>query len=690
MATSYMRSLQQPALPAHCTPTHPFLLDLSAQLGICIPTPLAALSTLLGSLSIISWLFAQMPQIFKNYQIKSTAGLSIFFLGEWLLGDLTNLLGALFTKQAGWQIIIASYYVFVDMCLVFQYFWYSHFAKWMYEESLHSSGSSDIDDVDSAIINGLSPINSNFGDDRPLLRDSEDHSPKMSSPREANGPQFSTVNYGEKKGSAPQNFAYGDLASSWIASPSPRTFLYAATMSSLASNVAAAPVPFPSDHYAHGIHLLRVGTPLEIVGTVLAWCSTLLYLGSRLPQLYKNWQRQSTAGLSPLLFLAAFCGNFFYSASMVTNPNAWSDYGPHGHHGWVDEDGNQRWAWVARAAPFFLGAAGVLFMDAMMGCQFILYGEKEERLVKVRDGDGYSHWEKINGWMRGWIPSIAGKDKVVDLAESQRLLNEPGHLSLSRRRSHHRADYGVGSSNNYAYLVSDDETKDAVIIDPANPPEVLPVLEEKSKSLKLTAIMNTHHHWDHAGGNKKILEALPSKLPIIAGKDSDGVTKTPSHGSTFSIGKNIQVTALHTPCHTQDSICWFMEDKSTDERVVFTGDTLFIGGCGKFFEGNGTEMNKALNEILASLPDDTKVYPGHEYTKSNVKFLKQVDGGNDAVKQLAKFADENKETQGKFTIGQEKQHNVFMRTGSEEMRKVTGKSEASEVMAALREMKNAS
>jgi hydroxyacylglutathione hydrolase len=219
---------------------------------------------------------------------------------------------------------------------------------------------------------------------------------------------------------------------------------------------------------------------------------------------------------------------------------------------------------------------------------------------------------------------------------------------------------------------------------------VLPVLNEKSKSLNLTAIMNTHHHWDHAGGNKKILDALPSKLPVIAGKDSEGVTKTPSHGSTFSIGKNIQVTALHTPCHTQDSICWFMEDKATDERVVFTGDTLFIGGCGKFFEGNGTEMDKALNEILGSLPDDTKVYPGHEYTKSNVKFLKQVDGQNEAVKHLEKFADQNKETQGKFTIGDEKAHNVFMRTSSEEMKKVTGKSDPSEVMAALREMKNAS
>ena len=122
MALSHIASAMEPMLPKHCAPTSHILLKLSTQLGTCIPTPLAAISTLLGSLSIVAWLFAQMPQIFKNYRIKSTAGLSILFLGEWLAGDLTNLLGALFTKQATWQIIIASYYVFVDVCLVVQYF----------------------------------------------------------------------------------------------------------------------------------------------------------------------------------------------------------------------------------------------------------------------------------------------------------------------------------------------------------------------------------------------------------------------------------------------------------------------------------------------------------------------------------------------------------------------------------------
>jgi hydroxyacylglutathione hydrolase len=216
---------------------------------------------------------------------------------------------------------------------------------------------------------------------------------------------------------------------------------------------------------------------------------------------------------------------------------------------------------------------------------------------------------------------------------------------------------------------------------------VIPVLEKAKSSLNLTAIMNTHHHWDHAGGNKKILASLESPVPVIGGKDCDAVSETPKHNSKFNIGKDIEVTALHTPCHTQDSICWFMHDKKSDEKVVFTGDTLFIGGCGKFFEGTPTEMNAALNEVLAKLPDDTKVFPGHEYTKSNVKFLVMVDKGPE-VERLRKFADENKETQGKFTIGDEKKYNAFMRVQTEEMQKVTGEKSPAEVIGKLREMKN--
>ncbi|KAK1822968.1 hypothetical protein LTR12_002494, partial [Friedmanniomyces endolithicus] len=81
-------------------------------------------SSALGSLSIIAWLFAQLPQIYKNYSVSSTSGLSIFFLVEWCLGDVGNLFGALFTHQASWQVAIGAYYVFVDLCLVAQWLWY--------------------------------------------------------------------------------------------------------------------------------------------------------------------------------------------------------------------------------------------------------------------------------------------------------------------------------------------------------------------------------------------------------------------------------------------------------------------------------------------------------------------------------------------------------------------------------------
>ncbi|EMT65202.1 hypothetical protein FOC4_g10011180, partial [Fusarium odoratissimum] len=246
---------------------------------------------------------------------------------------------------------------------------------------------------------------------------------------------------------------------------------------------------------------------------------------------------------------------------------------------------------------------------------------------------------------------------------------------------------GEGSSNNYAYLVVDDKSKDAVIVDPANPPEVAPILKDaiQAGKINLTAIVNTHHHWDHAGGNKKLLAELGNpKLDIIGGKDCEGVTKTPGHGETFKLG-DITFKGVHTPCHTQDSICFFVEDGK--DKAVFTGDTLFIGGCGRFFEGNAEEMHEALNKRLAALPDDTVVYPGHEYTKANVKFAASVSQ-RDAVQKLHSFAENNKVTTGKFTIGDEKEHNVFMRVEDPEIQKQTGETEPVAVMAKLREMKN--
>jgi len=344
--------------------------------------------------------------------------------------------------------VVASYYVFVDVCLVTQYFWYTYFKPRLEGGSLHSAGSSDFEsDADSEIINGLSPIHSNFSDQEPHgKKDDDTKTFKPSPPMDT--PHFSEIRY--EKGtprSTSSIFRTTDKASSsWNPIPSPRTVLYIATLCALVSGTSATPTPFlpPPKPLTHNLLLFRVDTPTEIAGTVLSWSSTLLYLGSRLPQLYKNWTRQSTAGLSPLLFFAAFCGNFFYSASLLTNPNAWFDFPAYGGHGWAGPEASQRWEWVARAAPFFLGAAGVLGLDACMGVQFMLYGEMdEEKLVKVRSRDGRTHWERVSGWMRGWVPSIKGKERVVDLAESQRLLSSSRELDRSMSSSRREYEYGA-------------------------------------------------------------------------------------------------------------------------------------------------------------------------------------------------------------------------------------------------------
>ncbi|KAF5722505.1 Las1 [Fusarium mundagurra] len=313
---------------------------------------------------------------------------------------------------------------------------------------------------------------------------------------------------------------------------------------------------------------------------------------------------------------------------------------------------------------------------------FLKCAELMQRLRESEEDKKPSKSGTADTTMKDIEPDTGEADEEDDFGWSQIATSRPflrqkiGFLSsaLVATRAMHIQSIPMweGSSNNYAYLVVDDKSKDAVIVDPANPPEVAPILKEaiKAGKINLTAIVNTHQRQQEAD--------------IIGGKDCDGVTKTPGHGETFKLG-DITFKGVHTPCHTQDSICFFVEDGK--DKAVFTGDTLFIGGCGRFFEGNAEEMHEALNKRLAALPDDTVVYPGHEYTKANVKFAASVSQ-RDAVQKLHSFAENNKVTTGKFTIGDEKEHNVFMRVEDPEIQKQTGETEPVAVMAKLREMKN--
>lgn len=215
---------------------------------------------------------------------------------------------------------------------------------------------------------------------------------------------------------------------------------------------------------------------------------------------------------------------------------------------------------------------------------------------------------------------------------------------------------------------------------------VIPVIKEKTakKEIDLQYILTTHHHYDHAGGNEDILSYFPS-LKVYGGKNASGVTYTPKDKEIFKVGE-VQVEALHTPCHTQDSICYYVSSPS--KRAVFTGDTLFTSGCGRFFEGDAKQMDYALNHVLAALPDDTVTYPGHEYTKSNAKFSSTIFSTPELTK-LVDFCKNHESTTGHFTIGDEKKFNPFMCLGLESVQKAVGSSDPITVMKKLRDMKNA-
>ncbi|PIO55107.1 putative hydroxyacylglutathione hydrolase [Teladorsagia circumcincta] len=170
----------------------------------------------------------------------------------------------------------------------------------------------------------------------------------------------------------------------------------------------------------------------------------------------------------------------------------------------------------------------------------------------------------------------------------------------------------------------------------------------------------------------------------------DHLNNRVDHEEKFTVGQ-MEVTALKTPCHTKGHICYYVTHPDSDSRIVLTGDTLFIAGCGKFFEGTAAEMHRNLNEVLAKLPDDTLVYPGHEYTYSNLKFAQHIEPGNENVRRKLEWASrcrERDEPTVPSTIAEEKEINPFMRTSSPEIQKKVGATDLIEVMARVRQAKN--
>lgn len=165
--------------------------------------------------------------------------------------------------------------------------------------------------------------------------------------------------------------------------------------------------------------------------------------------------------------------------------------------------------------------------------------------------------------------------------------------------------FRVGGDRNFGYLVADEETKKATVIDPAYSPEMI-VNFAREQQYEIVYAINTHGHYDHTSGNADF-QRLTGKSPLLFGSVDPETGPTLEEGTTLPLG-TLEITILHTPGHTADSICVYVGD------AVFTGDTLFVGKVGGTDLGKGakTEYN-SLHQKLLTLPDDTRVFPGHDY-----------------------------------------------------------------------------
>jgi hydroxyacylglutathione hydrolase len=217
--------------------------------------------------------------------------------------------------------------------------------------------------------------------------------------------------------------------------------------------------------------------------------------------------------------------------------------------------------------------------------------------------------------------------------------------------------------DNYSYLVIDEKNNIACAIDPSEAKPIIKYLEKKNINLKY--ILNTHHHYDHVGGNQELKKKYNAHVIGYRG-DKDRIPEIDTLVDDQEIWKqeSFEAKIIHIPGHTLGHICFYF----FNEEAAFTGDTLFSLGCGKIFEGSYEQMFNSLMKIKA-LPLKTKIYCGHEYTKQNAKFCITHDKNNENLKNKIKIIDkklENNLPTIPSTIREELDCNIFLRSNKVE------------------------
>lgn len=241
--------------------------------------------------------------------------------------------------------------------------------------------------------------------------------------------------------------------------------------------------------------------------------------------------------------------------------------------------------------------------------------------------------------------------------------------------------------DNYGFLAHDPESGETAAIDTPDAARIK--AEADAAGWTITQIWNTHHHWDHAGGNAQLKEMTGARIvaPAYDNARIEGIDVEVSDGDTVSLGTRT-ARVFYTPGHTLGHVIYWFED----DAVAFVGDTLFALGCGRLFEGSPEQMWSSLSR-LAALPEKTAVYCAHEYTQANARFALSVEPGHAA---LNAYAEEVAALRARgqptvpTTIGREKAANPFLRAADPDLRAALGMTGASDadVFAEVRRRKD--